>query len=73
MSAWRRLRDAFRAALIVWRADGFIRVEDMERLDRRKQWVLWQTPEHVNCRCAINILEWKPSPDHETAQYRSKP
>lgn len=52
MRTWRRLRDALRAALIVWRSYPFIRVEDMERLDNRKQWVCWQMPEHVNCRCA---------------------
>ena len=55
MRTWRRLRDALRAALVVWRAYPFIRVEDMERLDNRKQWVRHEG--HINCRCAMRAEE----------------
>lgn len=54
MTIWRRLLNTLRAALLVWRADGFIRAEDIPRLDNRKQWVRWTTEEHVNCRCVLS-------------------
>lgn len=54
MRLLRRLVDALRAAVVVWRANGNILVSDLARIDRSRYWKRYE--DHPNCIHAFGMF-----------------